>query len=62
MVDIFFLKCKKVRQVWRELLMEGTRMMLLEAPNPKLMMESMFMLPKDKQIMYFDVVLVECKE
>jgi hypothetical protein len=46
-----FLKCKKVRQVWRELLMEDTRMMLLEAPNPKLMMESVFTLHKVKQIL-----------
>jgi hypothetical protein len=51
-----FLKCKKVKQVWRGLLMEDIRLSLVEAPNPMVMMESILALPSEK--MYLSCILM----
>jgi hypothetical protein len=43
-----FLKCKKVRHVWRELLLEDVCLKLIQAPNPMQMFESLWGLSKEK--------------
>jgi hypothetical protein len=44
-----FLKCKKVKPLWRCLLLEDIRLLLQSAPNPMVMMDMLCALPKDKQ-------------
>jgi hypothetical protein len=51
-----FLKCKKVKQVWRGLLMEDIRLSLVEAPNPLVMMESIPALSREK--LYLSCILM----
>ena len=44
-----FLKCKKVKKVWRQLLLEDVRIQLMAAPNSLVFMDSIWSLPKEKQ-------------
>ena len=45
-----FIKCNKVRAVWRMLLLEDVRLDLEAAASPLLMVETILSLPKEKQI------------
>jgi hypothetical protein len=45
-----FLKCKKVKPVWRSVMLEDIRVKLLSAPSSKAMFEMILELPKDKQV------------
>jgi hypothetical protein len=44
-----FLKCKLVKQVWRELLLEDIRMQCVGAPNAMSMMEMILGLPNERK-------------
>ena len=44
-----FLKCKKVKQVWRTLMMEDVRLMLLTAPTANIMFELIWSLAEDRR-------------
>jgi hypothetical protein len=44
-----FLKCKKVKQIWRQSLLEDVRITLAEAPNPMAMFDTICALPKEKR-------------
>ena len=48
-----FIKCKRVRAVWRSLLLEDVRLSLLDAATPLLVVESILALPKENQITFF---------
>jgi ribonuclease HI len=44
-----FFKCKRVKQVWRSMLMEDVRLQLAAAPDARLMMEGVWELTREKQ-------------
>ena len=44
-----FLKCKKVRQVWRALLVEDVRLSLLNTQGPMAMLEQILELPEERK-------------
>jgi hypothetical protein len=53
-----FLKCKKVKPIWRNLLLEDVRLKLQSAPNALSMFEMIWALPVNMQhtilILYWD--------
>lgn len=46
-----FLKCTKVKHVWRSLFFEDVRLSLVQAPNPIVMFDLLWTMPKDKQLL-----------
>jgi ribonuclease HI len=46
-----FFKCKMVKQIWRQLLMEKTRIKLSECPNEMLLLESILSLEEEEKIL-----------
>jgi hypothetical protein len=44
-----FLKCRKVKPIWRSLLIEDVRQLLLSAPTSATKFESIWSLPSKKQ-------------
>jgi ribonuclease HI len=46
-----FLKCKKVKQVWRSLLLEDIRILLVQASNARVMLHMILELPLDKKLL-----------
>jgi hypothetical protein len=44
-----FLKCKKMKQVWRKMLLEEVRLQLISAINPMAMFQMICKLPKEKR-------------
>ncbi|KAM0879781.1 hypothetical protein ACQ4PT_034008 [Festuca glaucescens] len=43
-----FLRCKKVKQVWRALQLEDVRLSLIGAPTPAVVLEQILSLPSDR--------------